>query len=61
MDFDQFIAGVDIRKVSLKEAVGMYAMAKIEAGGDGNVTVVEVLNVQTAYIDKLRMELLKEA
>ena len=39
----------------------MYAMAKIEAGGDGNVSLVEVLNVQTAYIDKLRMELLKEA
>ena len=43
MDFDQFIAGVDIRKVSLKEAVGMYAMAKIEAGSDGNVSLVELL------------------
>ena len=61
MDFDQFIAGVDIRQVSLKEAVGLYAMAKIEAGDGDSISLVEVLNVQTAYIDKLRLELLKEA
>ena len=61
MDIDQFISGVDVRRTGLKEAIARYVLAKGESTGDGSVSLVEILNLQTAYVDKLRLELFKEA
>jgi len=54
MEIDEFIKNIDIKETSLKETIARYATQKGSAG----ITLIEVIHVQTAYIDKLRSELL---
>lgn len=54
MEIDQFISSIDIRKTSLKETVAKYAQIK----GAQGITLIEIINIQTAYIDKLRTKIL---
>lgn len=60
MDIDSFMETIEVANSSLKEAVVKYARTKGETTGETPVTLVEVLNVQTAYIDKLRLLLLNK-
>lgn len=54
MEIDQFISTIDIKETSLKETIARFANIKGEKG----VTLIEIIHVQTAYIDKLRSELI---
>ncbi len=54
MEIDDFIATIDIRQVSMKACVAMYVQEKSRLGLGGGVTLAEVINLQTAYIDSLR-------
>ena len=54
MEIDEFIENIDIKETSLKEAIARYATIK----GDAGITLIEVIHVQTAYIDKLRSQLI---
>lgn len=54
MEIDEFMSNIDIRQTSLKETVARYATEK----GQEGMTLIEVIHLQTAYIDKLRNELL---
>lgn len=54
MEIDDFIKTIDIKKTTLKETIANYATLKGSAG----ITLIEIIHVQTAYIDKLRSELL---
>lgn len=54
MEIDQFISTIDIKETSLKETIAIFANIK----GDSGITLIEIIHVQTAYIDKMRKELL---
>ncbi|MCI0502854.1 MAG: hypothetical protein L0Y48_04675 [Fusobacteria bacterium] len=54
MNIDNFIADIDVKAFSLKETIGMYALYKREKDESEGITLIEIINVQTAYIDKLR-------
>lgn len=54
MEIDQFIKTINIKETSLKETIARYATLK----GPNGITLIEIIHVQTAYIDKLRLELL---
>ncbi|MDD2371106.1 MAG: hypothetical protein PHQ32_03795 [Firmicutes bacterium] len=54
MEIDDFINTIDVRTTSLKETVARFATLN-EGGG---ITLIDIIHVQTAYIDKLRLELL---
>ena len=54
MEIDDFIKTIDIKKTSLKETVARYATLKEKHG----LTLIDIIHVQTAYIDKLRKEIL---
>ena len=54
MEIDEFMSNIDIRQTTLKETVARYATEK----GQEGMTLIEVIHLQTAYIDKLRKELL---
>ena len=54
MNIDNFIADIDVKAFSLKETIGMYALYKREKDVSEGITLIEIINVQTAYIDKLR-------
>lgn len=54
MEIDQFINTINIKETSLKETIARYANIK----GASGITLIEIIHVQTAYIDRLRKELL---
>jgi hypothetical protein len=54
MEIDQFINTINVKETSLKETIARFATIK---GTDG-ITLIEIIHVQTAYIDKLRSEIL---
>ena len=54
MEIDTFINTIDVRTTSLKETVGRYAQLNEKEG----LTLIDIIHVQTAYIDKLRLEIL---
>ena len=51
---DEFIRNIDIKAFSLKETIGLYSLYKKENNLGEGITLLEVVNVQTAYIDQLR-------
>lgn len=59
MNIDEFINNIDVKEITLKETIGLYSLYKKENDLEENITLVEVINVQTAYIDKLRKYIVK--
>lgn len=59
MEIDDFMKRIDVRRTGVKETVGAFAKAKMEETGEG-VSLIEVINLQGAYIDLLRKALLHE-
>ena len=51
---DEFINNIDVKAFSLKETISLFALYKKEYQLEEGITMVEVINLQTAYIDKLR-------
>ena len=51
---DEFIKNIDVKTFSLKETINLFVLYKKEYELDEGITLPEVINVQTAYIDKLR-------
>lgn len=58
MEIDDFIRAIDVRTVSMKACVALYVQEKDRLGLGAGVTLAEVINLQTAYIDRLRETLL---
>ena len=51
---DEFIRNIDIKAFSLKETIGLYSLYKKGNNLEEGIILLEIINVQTAYIDHLR-------